>query len=206
MFAQSEVQLAFMKAISLLWLGIFLSIPGKATTLDPELLLPQLNRAFTWSEGAPSDINALAQTTDGTLWIGGSTGLTRFDGVRLVSYPDSTQEPLRSTNISALAAVPNGGLWIGFRLGGVSFLKAGHVRNYAGADGFPDGTVAQFAWDRDGSLWAAARRGLAHFNGKRWEKGALDPSVECIGVLVDRREPMVTTSVRLLANCRRSIP
>src|SRR5450755_1041308 len=30
MFAQSEVQLAFMKAISLLWLGIFLSIAGKA--------------------------------------------------------------------------------------------------------------------------------------------------------------------------------
>lgn len=200
MFAQSEVQLAYMKAISLLWLGLFLSIPGSATTLDPELPLRQFNRAFTWSEGAPSDINALAQTTDGTLWIGGSTGLTRFDGVRFVSYPDSIQEPLRSTNISALAAVPNGGLWIGFRLGGVSFLKAGHVSNYAGADGFPDGTVNQFAWDRDGSLWAAARRGLAHFNGKQWEKGALDPNVVCIGVLVDRRGTLwVATSVGLLA-------
>ena len=38
-------------------------------------------------EGAPSNVFALAQTTDGTLWIGGGTGLTRFDGVRFVLLP-----------------------------------------------------------------------------------------------------------------------
>ena len=42
------------------------------------------------------------------------------------------------------------------------------------SDGLPDGTVAQFALDRDGSLLAAARMGLARLRGKRWENFADD--------------------------------
>jgi hypothetical protein len=35
-----------------------------------------------WSEkdGAPSQISALAQAEDGSLWIGSAAGLFRFDG------------------------------------------------------------------------------------------------------------------------------
>src|SRR6202044_2185236 len=111
----------------------------------------QLNhRAYTATDGAPSEIDALAQTTDGTLWIGSRGGLTRFDGVRFVPYPS-----------------PGGGLWIGLRPGGVLFLQDGHVTRYGNEDGLPAGTVQQLAIDRDGSLWAAARPGLAHLNGKR---------------------------------------
>ena len=31
-------------------------------------------------------VRALAQTKDGYLWIGGDAGVSRFDGVRLVSF------------------------------------------------------------------------------------------------------------------------
>jgi ligand-binding sensor domain-containing protein len=42
--------------------------------------LQQLNhRGFTQLEGAPTNVYALAQTTDGVLWLGSPTGLTRFD-------------------------------------------------------------------------------------------------------------------------------
>ena len=195
------VRLAHMKALLFLLFGTILSISGRAGTVNPELPLQQLNhRAFTSAEGAPSDVSALAQTSDGILWIGGGTGLTRFDGVRFMPYPGSTEEPLRSTNISALVAAPDGGLWIGFRLGGASFLKGGHLRNYTAGDDLPEGTVFQFAWDRDGSLWGAARGGLVHFVGKRWEKVALESKLYCFGVLVDRRGTLwVATEDALLA-------
>jgi signal transduction histidine kinase/ligand-binding sensor domain-containing protein len=167
----------------------------------PDLPLEQLNhRAFTSAEGAPSDISALAQTSDGILWIGGGNGLTRFDGARFMSYPGPSEEPLLSTNISSLAATPDGGLWIGYLFGGVSFLKGGHLRSYAAGAGFPEGTVWQFASDRDGSLWAAARGGLGHFDGERWEKISLDNKLCCVGVLIDRRGTLwIATRDALLA-------
>jgi signal transduction histidine kinase/ligand-binding sensor domain-containing protein len=159
-----------------------------AWSLDTELTLQQLNhRVFSATDGAPGDIWALAQTTDGTLWLGGRAGLTRFDGVRFVPYPGVADEPLHSTNLSALLPTPDGGLWIGFRLGGASLLKGGHVTHFDEADGFPPGTTEQFAYDRDGSLWAATRLGLVHFNGKRWAQVTQESDHGAVyGVLVDR--------------------
>jgi len=190
-----------MKTLPLVLLGMILSTSGAAGALNPDLLLKMLNhRAFTSAEGAPSDIVALAQTSDGILWIGGGTGLTRFDGARFMPYPRPAEVPLQSTEISALAAAPDGGLWIGFDFGGASFLKGGHLRNYVAGDGFPDGTVWQFAWDRDGSLWAAVRGGLAHFDGERWQKVALENKLCCSGMVIDRRGTVwVATQDALLA-------
>jgi signal transduction histidine kinase/ligand-binding sensor domain-containing protein len=151
---------------------------GNAWPQPPQLTPRQLNhRAYTATDGAPSEIDALAQTTDGTLWIGSRGGLTRFDGVRFVPYPSPGEGLLPATNIATLLADPGGGLWIGLRPGGVLFLQDGHVTRYGNEDGLPAGTVQQLAIDRDGSLWAAARSGLAHLNGKRWDVVTDDPKV-----------------------------
>jgi len=42
--------------------------------------------AWLAKDGAPSQVNALAQTTDGFLWIGSSRGLFRFDGVQFEQF------------------------------------------------------------------------------------------------------------------------
>jgi signal transduction histidine kinase/ligand-binding sensor domain-containing protein len=165
----------------------FFSFCGVASPQTSDLTLRRLNhRVFTVVDGAPSDIAAIAQTTDGTLWIGGRTGLTRFDGARFVPYPQPGEEPLASTNVASLLATPDGGLWMGFRPDGVAFLQHGRVARYAMQDGVPRGTVQQLALDTDGSLWAVARTGLARFDGHRWK--TVDPTkiVTPYGVLVDR--------------------
>ena len=77
-----------MKSAPLFLLGMLLSFSGSVWSRGVDVAVDGLNhRMFTATEGAPSDISALAQTTDGTLWIGGRSGLTRFDGVRFVQYP-----------------------------------------------------------------------------------------------------------------------
>jgi ligand-binding sensor domain-containing protein len=86
------------------------------------------HRAYSAADGAPSLVVAITQTTDGTLWLGSSAGLFRFDGVRFVRYPEAGDEPLPSTYVRALAAAPDGGLWVGFlQSGGISYLRDGRV-------------------------------------------------------------------------------
>jgi hypothetical protein len=41
---------------------------------------------WTFKEGAPETISALAQTADGYLWVGTATGLFRFDGTRFEPF------------------------------------------------------------------------------------------------------------------------
>ena len=62
-----------------------------AHAVDARLRIDQLyHTAWRAEDGAPSTILALAQTTDGFLWIGTPTGLIRFDGNRFeaVTIPD----------------------------------------------------------------------------------------------------------------------
>jgi signal transduction histidine kinase/ligand-binding sensor domain-containing protein len=166
-----------------------------------DLTLPQLNyKGWTVSEGAPREVSALAQTTDGTLWVGGSTGLSRFDGIRFVHYPQPADEPLQATDVSALTASPDGGLWIGFRFGGVSFLRAGRLTRYGEREGLPTGTVQAFVWDHDGTLWAASTGGLARLHGQRWQRIAGEAIPIALGALVDRDGTLwVATVGRVLA-------
>jgi signal transduction histidine kinase/ligand-binding sensor domain-containing protein len=87
-----------------------------AWAVDPATHLTQYShRAWRLQDGffagAPT---AIAQTTDGYLWIGTANGLFRFDGVSFLSWADiEPQKQLGSAEISALLGARDGGLWIG---------------------------------------------------------------------------------------------
>jgi len=148
---------------------------GMSSAQEPEVTLDQLNhRAYGLLEGAPTNPLDMAQTTDGTLWLAGMVGLSRFDGVRFTKYPGPSDEPLPTTLVYALLASPDGGLWIGFGLGGVGFLKAGHLTVYTEKDGLPGGSVNRLLLDHDGTLWIATNGGLARLRGGHGERVASD--------------------------------
>jgi len=150
-------------------LVVALALAGRVGAVDPETTLRQLNHtAWSVKDGAPSGIMAMAQTTDGYLWLGTMSGLVRFDGVRFESFSALSGEKLVSNAVTALIATGDGGLWIGYQFGGASFWKDGVLRNYSEADGFPSTLVDQFAIQRDGTVWAATYRGPAYFDGKKW--------------------------------------
>jgi PAS domain S-box-containing protein len=120
-------------------------------------------------DGAPTVIIALAQTSDGYLWLGSPDGLYRFDGVVFEHYQPQSGDPFPVHTVTSLLALPNGDLWIGFSSGGVSLLRHGNASNYSVHEGMPNGAIWRFAQDREGTIWAATVNGLLRLEGSRWK-------------------------------------
>lgn len=146
-----------------------LFVSGAGRALSPDRRLPQLHHtAWTLESGAPADVWALVQATDGFLWLGTGDGLYRFDGLRFEAvHPDGDKLPSR--NVTSLLAAHDGSLWIGSYAGEVSRLVDGRLRTF----GAPaPGSVQQLAEAPDGTIWAAfgnqPNGGLARFDGQRW--------------------------------------
>jgi ligand-binding sensor domain-containing protein len=95
--------------------------------------------------GAP---NAMAQTTDGYIWIGTQSGLVRFDGVRFVPWRPSDGKELPSTRIISLLGGQDGSLWIGTGAG-LARWKNGILTNYSDATG----SIMAILEDREGAIW-----------------------------------------------------
>jgi PAS domain S-box-containing protein len=121
-------------------------------------------------DGAPSPVTALAQTSDGFLWLGSPDGLYRFDGVVFERYRPQSGGLFRVHTVTSLLALPNGDLWIGYSSGGISLLRNGNATNYTAHEGVPNGVVWRFAKDREGTIWAATSSGLARLQSGGWKE------------------------------------
>lgn len=146
-----------------------LLLPWRAWALSPDLRIKQFyHSAWTAKEGAPTDIEDLAQTRDGYLWIASTAGLFRFDGVRFERIDAVHGQRLPSASVYALWAPPSGGLWVGYAFGGASFISNDRITNYGEREGLPVASVRGFAQDRSGTVWVATTRGLRRFDGSQW--------------------------------------
>ena len=189
------------RSMAAAWLVVLLAVPSTARALDADQSLEQLHHTV-WgaSQGLSGLVMAVAQTSDGYLWVGTLGGLYRFNGVRFERFQPEGAEKLRSNAVFSLVAPKTGGLWIGYRYGGASFLKDGVLRNYGEADGFPSTTLFAFAIDHDDRVWAAVGRGLLRFDGRRWEKidGTLGypKDIISLNLAVDRDGTLWTTNLK----------
>ena len=111
---------------------------------------------------------ALAQTSDGWLWLGGSAGLYRFDGVVFERVEDNANDPGGARAISAFFG----------SVGGPSYRLCPRRRKYPARRAFhalrcerrpPSATIYSFAQDADGAI-AATRSGLMSLDGARWRR------------------------------------
>lgn len=125
--------------------------------------------SWTAKDGAPGDLNALAQTTDGYIWLGTATGLYRFDGVHFERYAPLDQK-FPAHIVESLYATPDNGLLVGFRYAGAVSSSNDVASTYSVVAGGKEvGTVRSFAITRDSVIWAAASNGLVRLIDSRWE-------------------------------------
>lgn len=67
-----------------------------------------------WRDGlADDDVRSIAQTLDGSVWVGTSGGLDRILSSGVVEHHSTTSDTLSSSSIHALHATDDGFLWIG---------------------------------------------------------------------------------------------
>jgi signal transduction histidine kinase/ligand-binding sensor domain-containing protein len=145
------------------------STAQSALAIDLSLTLVQLHHtAWSTRDGAPAQVESLAQTDDGTLWLGSPTGLFCFDGLQFERFQPPIGEGGPTASVATLFAPPGHGLWIGYRFGGVGWWNQGHLRHFGRAEGLPSGTVTAVTIDAQGRAWLGTTTGLARFDGHHW--------------------------------------
>src|SRR5882757_11362478 len=157
-------------SLQALWVCLLIVCSVPVLALDRDRSIAQFHHT-TWSvnDGAPGEISALAQTSDGYLWIGSPRGLFRFDGVKFEEYKPQPGLELPSHGIYYLMPTPDGGLWIAFAPTGLGFLKDGYLTLFTRPEELPASQIHSFARDHDGRIWASTEKaGLVRREGTRW--------------------------------------
>jgi len=141
---------------------IWVSTPGAFGHLE--------NDRFIAVNGIPGgSVHGIAEDRAGNLW----TANEEHGLFRLSPRNEVQQIPWaglgRKDYAVAIAADPlHSGLWLGFYQGGVLYFSDGQVRAaYQAADGLGGGTVNDFQFDPDGTLWAATEGGLSRLKSGR---------------------------------------
>ena len=154
---RAEAQITAARAlVALGTLYVLLWCPD-APALNPSLDVSQYaHTAWTYRNGfMQGAVNAIAQTSDGYLWLGTQSGVVRFDGVRAVPLPLRPGQQLPSTSVGTLLAARDGTVWIG-TLDGLVSWKNGQLAAYPA---LARRTVLALVEDRVGTVWAGGLAG-----------------------------------------------
>ena len=191
----AECRVILKSTVTLKWLlagALALGVCAPVLALDPGKSLSQYSRTnWTQEHGLPQDtIRAITQTSDGYLWLGTPTGLLRFDGSHFLPWSAiNDKEPLPNGPVHAIVSAHDGSLWVGLGGGGgIVRIAKGHLTRFGPDQGAPPGVTAMLE-DRQGVVWAAARRGLFRFAGGKWSTvgtGEGYPGTEAFSVFEDR--------------------
>ena len=145
-----------------------LLLAGAATAAPPISLGSYQHTAFQKQDGAPGDIASIAQTADGFLWMTGTKGVTRFDGVTFQAFRPAPGEAFRAAQLNSVFPAEGSGLWIANSDSGPTLLKDGHLTHFDE----PKAAVAaisSFFADPQGGVWAVSPKGLVRFRAGAWE-------------------------------------
>lgn len=142
-----------------------------AWALDPQRAIGQYKHTrWTVEDGAPSSIEAIAQTPDGYLWLGTPLGLYRFDGVTFEPMRPPRPAYTMNDRVVSLMVTHAGALWVGYEAGGIAVWERGRFRLIFDPNIFRS-VVIRLAEGRDGTIWAATAHPGAHlvrFSGGAW--------------------------------------
>jgi signal transduction histidine kinase/ligand-binding sensor domain-containing protein/CheY-like chemotaxis protein len=123
--------------------------------LDPLKSISQFHQdVWRTEQGLPQNtVPAIAQSSDGYLWLGTELGLVRFDGLHFTVFNKWNTPELRSNKVDAILADRGGNLWIGTIGGGLTRLNNGKFHTFTTAQGLSGNYVLSLLQDRSGDVW-----------------------------------------------------
>ena len=115
-------------------------------------------RVYDASNGLPtSDAMFLMESSDGYIWIGGYSGVIRYDGTTFERLDSS--EGL--TSARAFFEDSKGRIWVGTNDNGVVMLEGDKRTHYTYRDGLPASSIRIFAEDKKGTIYIGTTAGIA---------------------------------------------
>jgi signal transduction histidine kinase/ligand-binding sensor domain-containing protein len=149
--------------------------------------------AWTSEARVPASLDtvfAMAQDSEGYLWLGTRTGLIRFDGSQFFPWGSHGESPLPGRSIRALVSARDGSLWITFAdADGLTRVKDGRITSFTARDGLSGNAITALIEDKKGAIWAGGSGGLATFSTEQWRRvEAADglPDADVQGIFEDR--------------------
>ena len=123
------------------------------------------------TNGMPtSEANAIAQSSDGFIWLGGYSGLVRYDGNTFYRY-DSTSG---ISSVFALYVDDNNRIWIGTNENGVAMLDFDETKVYGRVEGIRSHSVRSITEDKNGNIIIGTTQGLAYIDATTLEIHPID--------------------------------
>jgi diguanylate cyclase (GGDEF)-like protein len=180
----NEIGSIYRRGFYLLPFFAALSLLPNAYCLNPHRAITQyIQTSWTSESGLPQNsVHAIAQTSDGFLWLGTEEGLVRFDGTAFQIYNRYVVRGLASDYIGALLADRDGSLWIGtdsglthYTVSATSGTPLGGIRGdgtfvtIAARDGLASDIITSLAQSADGALWVGTNRGLNRIRNSKVE-------------------------------------
>lgn len=110
------------------------------------------------TNGLPtSDANYILGAKDGYIWIGGYSGIIRYDGNNFERLPTSNG----LTSGRAFFEDSKHRIWVGTNDNGVAVIDGNNIRQFTYRDGLPSSSIRHFAEDKDGNIFVGTTTGLA---------------------------------------------
>lgn len=141
-----------------------LVLGGTAHALDPAKAFSQYMQT-NWDAQSglrQKTVNAIAQTSDGFLWLATEEGLIRFDGQSFVTFDERNAPGMGDRLIRSLAPTPDGGMWIGTMTGLVRY-EHGRFLSRRDQSHFQS-DIYDLGLTSDGSVWFSSDNGLRRYN------------------------------------------
>lgn len=153
----------------LLAASALLCLPSIVQALDPNRTMSQYIRD-RWSaeQGFPGGVvYAIAQTSDGYLWIGAENGLVRFDGLSFQLYNRANSAAFPAGPVLGLTADDEGNLWIRLQRQGLLRYRGGTFQTVVSNNEDAESVVTAMCRGTHGeALFAQSNRLLTYTGGK----------------------------------------
>jgi signal transduction histidine kinase/ligand-binding sensor domain-containing protein len=136
--------------------------------LEPSTPLANYGRqSWVMENGLPQNtVQALAQTTDGFIWLGTEVGLVRFDGNSFAVFDKNSSPALPGNDVRCLLAAKDGALWIGTSEG-LARWKDGTAKTFTTKDGLPGDVIRSLHEDDRGAVLVSTESGEIAVDGER---------------------------------------
>ena len=185
----ASVRRRWSKALASLMVLLCLSSVGAVAQDKP--LSAFYRETWTTRQGLPhNQINAIAQSPDGYLWLGTWEGLVRYNGLEFHVFDRANTPELKDNGIRSVRVSVDGAVVIGTSRGGVTVKRGDHWRTWMEKDGLAQEEVMDGLLDRQGRLWVATESaGITRLDRDvptQFNVGNGLPSNVVYGLLLDR--------------------